>query len=96
MIECACVDDGDPCSFWNVSFRKARRSHVCCECREEIKPGERYQHTFLVAEGDREHYATCQTCCRIWSSVGCGQQVCGMLDELLRDTNGIGLTEVPT
>ena len=34
--------DYDAPAFYNETLHKARKSHKCCECREEIKVGDLY------------------------------------------------------
>jgi hypothetical protein len=43
----------------------ARVSHVCCECRETIHPGERYEYVRGLWDGYWSTVKTCMTCVRI-------------------------------
>jgi hypothetical protein len=63
---CACECDYDPNRIWHDRWRKARKQHVCEECRETIEVGERYHYaTFLTADGDWGDYTCCAPCHRI-------------------------------
>lgn len=42
--------------------RRARKSHVCCECREEIKKGDYYQYSSGVWGGDPLDFKQCMNC----------------------------------
>jgi hypothetical protein len=46
-------------------WRKACKSHVCCECGSEIAPGETYEHVVGVWGGRWCLYRTCALCARI-------------------------------
>lgn len=62
-MECYCEPtEGEPCDLWSSSWRKARKPHKCGECREEIKPGERYRYTFILFEGDASDFKECAFC----------------------------------
>lgn len=43
-------------------FRVARKEHKCFECREPIKPKERYHYCSGVWAGEPNSYKTCMTC----------------------------------
>jgi hypothetical protein len=43
-------------------WRKARRSHRCCACREEIAPGHRYHRTTFLFDGAWSVYERCERC----------------------------------
>lgn len=61
--ECYCKpSEGGPCEVWHETWRKARKIYKCIECRCEIKPGERYQYTFIVFQGDPSSVKTCEFC----------------------------------
>jgi hypothetical protein len=63
-MECYCEPESydDYCAVWNVTWRRARKEHKCCECHETIRPGERYEHVFYVFEGTPGTYKTCEFC----------------------------------
>ena len=53
-----------PSVFSSVE-RTARKQHKCCECGQEINPGERYQYSFGVWDSEPESFKQCLTCARI-------------------------------
>jgi hypothetical protein len=57
--------DGDQSEFWVESSPKARKAHKCCECRESIQPGERYQRVVGKWDGRLETYRFCVPCWEI-------------------------------
>ena len=70
MMECYCEPaEGEPCEVWLPSFRTARKIHECCECHEEIKPGERYEYIFSIFEGEVTCYKTCIFCAGEWERI---------------------------
>jgi hypothetical protein len=62
-MDCCLVDidvdsgEGDGC-VW-VNFPTARKFHVCGECGEHIKPGQKYEHVRGQTDG---RFSTCKTC----------------------------------
>jgi hypothetical protein len=50
-----------PSAFWQ-STPMARKEHVCCECQSAISPGERYELSEGVWEGEFGRYKTCLIC----------------------------------
>ena len=66
MTTCCClyVDDG-PSVVLKDKLVRARKSHVCGECRREIKRGERYEVLVGVWEGDLRTQKTCLLCTRV-------------------------------
>src|SRR5690349_116120 len=42
--------------------RTARKAHRCCECREIIEPGEKYQYVSGVWDGRGDSFKTCLRC----------------------------------
>lgn len=63
-MECYCepMEGEEYCTVWNVTWRKARKQHRCCECMDTIQPGQRYEHIFSVFEGDVTIFKTCEFC----------------------------------
>ena len=55
---CDCVTP----SAFNEIMRKAKKEHNCCECRQKIKPGEKYQYCSGVWDGVPDSYKTCLLC----------------------------------
>jgi hypothetical protein len=73
MNNCACVyveHDGGP-EFCSEKIVKARKTHTCGECLREIKPGEKYEDTFGVWEGNHDTHKTCLDCLSIRSELFC-------------------------
>jgi hypothetical protein len=66
-IQCYCdVGGGEYADAWLISYHVARKAHRCIECQDEIKPGERYQRTFMVADGVGSTHKTCAFCAAEW------------------------------
>lgn len=64
-MECYCEPmdaDGGGCEVWNLTWRKARVQHRCCECKEPILQGERYERIFSVFEDEINVSTTCEFC----------------------------------
>ena len=65
-ISCDCSCDHDYCpEFFAESFPVARKGHKCCECGEEINPGQKYSKETGKWEGEFRTYKTCMPCYRI-------------------------------
>lgn len=58
-FSCECDEGPEWC---RTEQRRAHKVHVCCECREEIKAGETYEHTVGKWEGDLSTFKTCERC----------------------------------
>ena len=70
--QCYCEptgDNGEYCDVWNVTWRRARKEHKCCECGEIINIGERYEYTFTVYEGAAASHKTCEFCAKEWKRI---------------------------
>jgi hypothetical protein len=75
--------DGDDNDFYRERMPKARKEHVCCECKGVINIGEQYQYASGKADGDMWQAKTCALCCEIRKSLVCGSWVFGALwDEI--------------
>ena len=57
-----CTDYDDSPVFFAEVWRRARVSHVCCECRGIINPGEDYQTLSGKWDGGVLSYKTCAAC----------------------------------
>lgn len=77
------IDGGEPYELSDVAVRKARKSHVCGECKREILPGEEYETYRGLYDGMWYGHKTCRHCiaAREWLSVVCS----GFLFESVRD-----------
>ena len=51
---------------FSVKDRIARKSHKCCECKQEIKPGEKYRYSSGIWDSVPESYKQCNTCAAIF------------------------------
>lgn len=59
-------DSGENLSFFHETFRKARKDHICCECKRVIKKGEKYEYITACWECiGVENYKTCLGCARL-------------------------------
>ena len=75
-IGCKCVCDvsgeGESPSCIEERIRTAQKEYECCECREEIKKGEKYEFVRGMWCGSWSTYRTCLTCVSIRNDVCCG------------------------
>ena len=91
-MSCAdvCIDmdyDSDENKFHWAEVRKARKAHVCCECRETIPAGARYEHVSAKSDDCVWSAKTCPTCLEIRQSLVCGSWINGQLWEEIE--NGV-------
>ena len=76
----------EPAEFYEAEIRKARKEHLCSECRESILPGEQYEHVAGKWDGDFGTYNTCLRCVAIRSGLSCdGTWAFGSLWEEIHD-----------
>jgi hypothetical protein len=71
----ACINFGDGeegSSVYRLVHRKARKAHVCCECREAINPGDEYEYATGLQDGAWWDQTTCLACADIATSLNCG------------------------
>ena len=73
LSECG---DHNPAS---VSTPTARLAHRCCECREPIAPGSKYERYALFLEGSAETYKTCLSCVEIRNHFACNGWLFGQV-----------------
>lgn len=69
----------------STSTPRARKEHVCTECRRVVQPGELYERIVMLFEGDMVTAKTCMECveARKWLDEQCGGFIYGqVLDEL--------------
>ena len=85
---CFCIyvdvqeDEGE---FQTHKIRTARKKHVCCECREDISPGDKYEHVSGKSESRFFVYKTCLGCMRIRDDLFCEGYYYEMMWEMLID-----------
>src|SRR6266851_3207530 len=65
--------------FCNVVVRKARKPHVCSECKKQILPGEKYEHAAGKSDGDMWFFDTCLVCAEIADAFYCEDRYFGGL-----------------
>ena len=64
MCQCDIEYDIGPTLF-NATEPRARKPHCCCECKETIPKGTKYQRIEGLWDGDWGSYTTCITCANI-------------------------------
>lgn len=77
-------DSGNTPTLCTVKIVKARKPYFCCECKNEIMPGERYEHVSGLWDGEWAVYHTCLPCSRIREDLLCDWTY-GELFETLRE-----------
>jgi len=71
---CCPLDGGeDGPSCFRSGMRRARKSHYCGECREEIPTGVQYEYASGVWDGYPGSYKTCLSCVEIRTHFACGR-----------------------
>lgn len=65
MICCPLSTGDESATCSRDVVRTARKEHVCCECRDTIKPGDRYEYASGVWDGWPSSYKTCLSCVEI-------------------------------
>lgn len=61
-------EDGPEFSYEEI--RRAAKVHQCCECREDILPGTKYEYTTGKWDGYMNTYKTCLLCVEIRNHFG--------------------------
>lgn len=82
------IDDGDPVTTLTRAVkRKARKAHKCDECRRIIAPGERYEYTTFMWEGDFTEHKICDRCQvgADWLIKNCGGFIYQEIDEEIEE-----------
>ena len=67
-LTCECDWDAGP-EVFREKIVRAKKQHVCCECRKEISPGEDYEYVFGVWHGEAQSFHTCETCSDLRASL---------------------------
>ena len=64
LMNCVCLDMDfdDIAKVCNLTIRKARKPHICLECREAIGVGEQYADERALCDGRWHTYKTCMPC----------------------------------
>lgn len=68
---CVYQGDYDAPETHITSHPTARKPHRCCECRELIKSGQRYERVFGKWDGRIDTYLTCELCAEIRQQFCC-------------------------
>ena len=68
-------------SFYEEKTLLARKEHMCFECDEPIKPGERYTRISGIWEGSFSHYKLCESCKAVSDLLFCEGHSFGFLWE---------------
>lgn len=58
-------DDAIRPDVFEEDMIKARKSHTCCECGSEIRPGETYQRVKGLWDGSWSNHKTCLRCVKL-------------------------------
>ena len=94
MNNCSCsieASEGEPCSFLNIKYIRARKKHNCCECKKIIQPKEQYERLSGCWEGGFGTYKTCMDCVSIRKAFFCTfvfESLYEYLREEIRETDG--------
>jgi len=62
-------EDGPSC--YRTVVRRAKKPHVCCECREVIPAGTKYEYVSGIWDGRPESHKTCLSCAEIRDHFAC-------------------------
>jgi hypothetical protein len=74
MVMCCPLSEPDDyCTVWNEDTRRARKEHVCVECREPIRKGELHQYVSSLFDGSWSSHRTCLLCVEIGDHFSCGR-----------------------
>lgn len=60
-----CNCDTELPKFFDQKTVKAKKNHRCCECGDEIAPGDSYVRSSGKWDGEVKTYSTCQKCDRV-------------------------------
>ncbi len=96
LIGCDCsvdIDEGAEVSL--VKVITARKEHICCECHETIKAGQKYEQATLLFDGSWMTYKTCIPCQRIRDHYCAHGFYFEMLRDQIQSCLGFDYTEIP-
>ena len=95
-ISCNCsVDVDEVADFYKKSFPKARKEHICCECREVIEKGQKYQLFTGKWGGEFGTFKTCMACAAIRKRYCPNGAVFEELRNHLAECLGFDYTKIP-
>lgn len=68
------ADDAEACTFWNSTWRRARKMYKCGECGRTILYGEHYLYMAWLFDGDFSTSRMCAHChvAAEWLMKNCG------------------------
>jgi hypothetical protein len=71
MSSCVYGSEGvGPAHYW-VGYPIARKTHVCCSCNQEIKPGDKYENYSGIWDANFQRFKTCSSCQEIRDKLFC-------------------------
>jgi hypothetical protein len=73
MMCCPLQEADETCTVWNETDRRARKEHVCDECREPITRGELHKYITSLFDGHWDTYRMCLLCDEIGDHFSCGR-----------------------
>ena len=82
---CPLSEADETCTLYNEATRKAKKSHKCEECQEEIKPGDLYSYSTMLFDGSWTTTKMCLSCKEIGDHFTCGSRIVGQLWEELEE-----------
>lgn len=53
-------------SCFSTKVRKAIKTHKCCECRQQINPGDEYRYSSGIWDSEPQSFKQCLTCAAIF------------------------------
>ena len=62
--------------------RKARKTHICCECGETIEKGDLYRYESGIWEGEPKDYKTCVDCLSVRDTFCCSFVYGGLWEDM--------------
>lgn len=68
---CIGTDNSDLTEFWSSETVTARKAHKCCECRLPILPGQNYERSAGISDGEMWSHKTCLLCQEIRDAMRC-------------------------
>lgn len=67
---CCYCDSGDlPSACYEIIERKARKTHICCECKSTIDPGEKYFIHSGIWDGEWDEFKICSFCEQVINAI---------------------------
>ncbi len=79
------VDGGDWPEFYNKRLVVARKQHKCCECGEDILPGQQYEVVVGKWDGEFSTYKTCSVCLELRTHFFCTWVFGTLYEELIEE-----------